>query len=68
MRWLYLLLTFLALGGFFIISNHDIHLNTGQDMDKFQGLYYNWLSGIFTNFKSITGYVVKYEWLPDEPR
>jgi hypothetical protein len=66
MRWLLLLLMFFFFGAFFIISNDNLHIRDSGELAKFQHNYYLWLGGIFDNAKSITGYVVKFGWLPDE--
>jgi len=64
MRTLFIILIFLALGAFFIISNHNLHIGAKAEFEKFSGLYYSWLSGLFDNAKDITGYVIKSDWLP----
>jgi len=64
MRIIFFLLVFLLLGAFFIISNNNLHLKDSEEFKKFGDIYYSWLSGLFDNFKSLTSYVVKSEWLP----
>jgi len=68
MRIRVLILLFLLVGAFFIVSNNDLHLNSKYDLQKFVGLYYSWLSGLFDNLKVITGYVIKSDWLPSSDR
>ena len=65
MRILLFIILFLVLGALFIISNENLHLREKQDMKEFSGLYYSWMSQLFSNFKGISGYFVKFEWLPD---
>lgn len=65
MRIRVIIVLFLLIGAFFIVSNDNLHLNNSEDMQKFVGLYYSWLSGLFDNVKSISAYVIKADWLPD---
>jgi len=66
MRILLFIILFLVLGALFIISNENLRLREKQGMKEFSGLYYSWLSQLFSNFKGISGYFVKFEWLPVE--
>jgi hypothetical protein len=65
MRAVFLIILFFLLGAFFIISNENIHINKKAEFSNLYSLYYNWLSNIFSNAKSISGYIVKFNWLPD---
>jgi len=60
-----ILLMFLFFGAFFIISNQNLHLSDEQDSVKFGQAYYNWASKLFDNGKSVMGYVVKSNWMPE---
>lgn len=64
MRIFAFILVFLLLGAFFIISNNDLHLSEKSELDEFARLYYSWLGDIFSNAKSLTGYITKAEWMP----
>ncbi|MEK6893016.1 MAG: hypothetical protein AABX07_02330 [Nanoarchaeota archaeon] len=64
MRIAFILLIFLFFGAFFIVSNENLYLKKHDDFSKFYSLYYNWISNIFSNAKSISGYIVKFDWLP----
>ena len=66
MRWAMILLMFLLLGAFFIISNGAIHVGNEQEFDQFKGSYDEWVGDLFSNAKGLIGYVVKSEWLPYE--
>jgi hypothetical protein len=57
---------FIFLGAFFIVSNNNLHLSDRQQLSQFGNLYSSWLGDIFDNVKSVTGYVAKFEWLPEE--
>ena len=65
MRWLMLILMFIFLGAFFIVSNNNLHLANQSEFSQFGSMYYFWLGHIFDNVKSVTGYVVEFGWLPD---
>lgn len=67
MRFLMLFFMFLCFGAFFIVSNENLHLNQSVELSRFGELYTGWLRSLFDNGKSISGYVVKFEWLPDTP-
>ena len=59
-----LIAMFLCLGAFFIISNNNLHLEDAKELHVFGGQYMHWLGNLFSNTKSISGYLVKFEWLP----
>lgn len=61
-----IVIKFLFIGALFIVSTQNLYLSDGDDLDKFTELYYSWLSGIFSNLKEMSAYVVKSEWLPGE--
>lgn len=63
-RTVVIVLMFLCIGAFFIISNNNLHLAKHEEASAFYGLYYQWMGSIFDNVKSISGYVIKSEWLP----
>jgi hypothetical protein len=55
---------FLFIGALFIVSNENLYLKDGEDLNKFTELYVSWLSQIYTHAGQITGYVINSEWLP----
>ena len=65
MRLVALFMLFLFLSAFFIISNENLALKDKDARMEFGRAYYIWVLGIFGNVKSISGYVIKAEWLPD---
>ena len=65
MRTFLIVLIFLLLGAFFIVSNNSLHLNNKVELHKLGSAYYSWLGSLFGNFKSLTSYVVKSSWLPE---
>jgi len=58
-------LFFLLIGGFFIISNEDIRLNSKDNVDIFFVKYSQWVDELVGNGKTVTGHVFKMEWLPN---
>lgn len=65
MRGYVLIMVFLLMGAFFIISNGNLHLNNPNEVGIFIKSYYLWFGSLFENAKGMTAYVVKSEWLPD---
>ncbi len=66
MKFVMFVVLFLLLGGFFIISNEDIHLNSSDNVDLFLSSYGKWIDGLVVNMGEVSGYVVKMEWLPNQ--
>lgn len=54
----------LVLGALFIISNQNLHLLVPQERAVFFDSYVGWMDNIFNQIVDVTGYVVKFEWLP----
>ena len=55
---------FLLVGGFFIISNENLALNSSENVGIFFSEYGEWIDSLFNNGKIVTGYVLKMGWLP----
>lgn len=64
MRILIFIIFFLLLGAFFIISENRLVLSEKDSYKTFLYLYLDWVKNIASNFKEITGEVVRLEWLP----
>jgi len=64
MKLLMLVVIFLCIGGFFIVSQNNLALDTSENVDKFISLYSDWLGKTFENVGSLVGHVVKMNWLP----
>ncbi|MAG77563.1 MAG: hypothetical protein CL811_12470 [Colwelliaceae bacterium] len=56
----------LFLGALFIVSNHELHLADEHERGVFFDLYYGWVDSLVNQGFEVTGYVVKFEWLPDK--
>ena len=66
MKTLLFILVFLLIGGFFIISNENIKLNSSENVGLFFKEYASWIDNLVGNGGVVGGYVVKMEWLPGE--
>ena len=53
-----------VLGALFIISNHNLHLGILQEREIFLSSYGAWLSNLAHQIVQVTGYVVRFDWLP----
>jgi len=56
---------FLLLGAFFIISEENIQLNSTDNIRIFFDSYFSWIDELTDNGKTVTGYVVGMQWLPE---
>ena len=66
MKTFILLIMFLLIGAFFIISNEEIKMDSQENFEEFFGLYAQWIDGLVLNGRVVLGYVTKMEWLPNE--
>ena len=66
MKTFMFVIMFLLIGGFFIISDENIQLNSAENIGLFFQTYASWIDDLFSNGKGVAGYVVKMEWLPGE--
>lgn len=64
MKVLMLVVFFILLGGFYIIAENNIALNSGENVEVFVVKYFDWVGSLINNGKVVSGYVVKMEWLP----
>ncbi|MEK6910728.1 MAG: hypothetical protein AABW82_03055 [Nanoarchaeota archaeon] len=48
----------------FIISNQNLYMSNVDDRGTFYDYYTNWIDTLFHQAFVISGYVVKFEWLP----
>lgn len=61
---LFIVISFLLLNSFLIISNNNLSLLISNDREKFISSYESWFSHFSYNIKSSTAYVVKLDWFP----
>jgi len=65
MKTFMFIVIFFLVGAFFLISENNLQLQKEGNFQRFSGLYFSWISHIFDNGKSVAGYVVKMDWLPE---
>lgn len=58
------IITFLLLGAFFIVSNEGLHLQKEPDRIVFVQHYGLWMFKLLSNSYTITGNLLKFDWLP----
>lgn len=56
---------FLLLGAFFIVSQNNLALNSSENVDKFVSRYIDWIGSFVGDITRLGGFVVKLEWLPE---
>lgn len=54
----------LVLGALFIISNQNLHIGVAEERQLFFNEYLGWANSLISQVVDVTGYVVKFEWLP----
>ncbi len=59
-----LIILFLLVGAFLIVSNGGLHLQRAQDRGIFFQQYGLWMVKILSNTYTITGNFLKFNWLP----
>ncbi len=65
MKVFQLILFFLFLSSLVVISNNNLHLKDKNQAMEFGRLYYSWLYNTGANIVQTTGYVIKFDWLPN---
>jgi hypothetical protein len=55
---------FFVLGALIIISNNNLALIEKTNFKTFSTLYVKWLNDIYSNSYTLTGKVIKLDWLP----
>ena len=65
MKTIMFIVFFLLMGAFFIISEEGIKLNSKENIQTFFNSYFSWTQKLFDNSNTVTGYVVRLEWLPE---
>jgi hypothetical protein len=64
MKLTILLVKMLFVGALFIISNQNLYMSDSADRQTFFDFYTNWIGTLFNQAFEISGYVIKFEWLP----
>ena len=61
-----LIIMFLFIGAFFIVSQNNLSLNNSENIDKFTETYIDWINNFTGKIVGGVGYAVKLEWLPED--
>jgi len=64
MRILLFIIFFFIVGGLFIISNNNLAMYKQENVVNFVDLSLTWMDHLFSNLYSLTGEVVKLNWIP----
>ena len=64
MRIMLFVIKFFLLGAFFIIGNQNLALSHPENRQAFITQYQDWIYDVASNLNSLTGYIVRVEWLP----
>jgi len=64
MKIYFILIFFILLNAFFIISNNNLQINDTGNLKEFLILYFQWFSQIKDNLTEITGNVISQNWTP----
>ena len=59
-----IIVIFLLMNAFFIISENNLKLNDSENIKIFTSSYVNWFKDIGNNLGTITGNVVNLTWVP----
>lgn len=65
MKTIMLIVMFFVVGALFIISEDNLNIGKGDNAKVLTGMYLSWLDETFDNMKTLTGNIVKLNWLPD---
>ena len=52
------------LGALLILSNQNLHIGISSERQVFFDSYTGWITSIVDQVVDVTGYVIKFEWLP----
>lgn len=64
MRLLVFILVFLLMGAFYIVTAHNIALKNPGAFETLLVKYLGWFPKVIENVISVTGHVIKLEWMP----
>lgn len=64
MKFLIFVLSFFVFSALVIISNNDLALISDDNISRFFGLYFSWLSEVYDNLGVLTGKVIEMNWTP----
>jgi hypothetical protein len=66
MKFIVIVLIFILLNGFLIVSNNELYLKNGDAWGELGELYVDWVKKVVGNGVEITGEAVKMDWISEE--
>jgi len=66
MKVILIIMVFLLMNAFFIISNNSLSLKEEGNIGKLYDLYTSWLGKVVDNLAKITGEIVRLDWVAQE--
>lgn len=66
MKTLLFFLLFFVVSALLIISNNNLSLIDGEELNEFEGLYFEWFGGLFSNLGVVTGEIIRLDWIPQK--
>jgi len=64
MKIFFILIVFLLINAFFIISENNLKLKNENNIKIFKDLYFSWITNIKNNITTVTGNLIKLNWIP----
>ena len=62
---IYILITMLlVIAALFIVSERNVNLKTSEGRLELGKVYVGWMSQVLINARTVSGYVIKLDWLP----
>lgn len=66
MKLLVFFMIFFILAALLIISNNNLALYKKENVEKFSGYYYSWISELYSNISNIVQNILNTNWLPSK--
>jgi len=66
MKAMLIIVVFLLMNAFFIISNNNLALKDEGSIGRVYDLYFSWVGGVMNNIVKISGEIVKLDWVAIE--
>jgi hypothetical protein len=66
MKFLTILIIFLLMNAFLIISNNQLALKEPENIPKLKNLYLDWVKNLGKNMVQLSGEVIKLDWITEK--
>ena len=66
MKIILIIIVFILINGFLVVSNNNLPLNSPENAKVFYHLCFGWISTIADNTGQITNYAIKLDWIPQQ--